>query len=63
LQTELTLLDPLPASVLQFFRLLLPADQVLRLNVRTPEELFGFWGARMRRTVTSFSSATPAEKA
>lgn len=44
LQTELTLLDPLASSVLQFFRLLLPDDQVLRLEVRTPDELVDFWG-------------------
>ncbi len=44
LHTESTLLDPLASSVLQFFRLLLPDDQVRRLDVRAPDELFRFWG-------------------
>jgi hypothetical protein len=43
LQTETTLLDPLGRSVLQYFRLLLPDDQVLRARIRTRAELESVW--------------------
>lgn len=43
LQTEATLLDPLGSSVLQYFRLLLPDDQIVRARIRTRAELESVW--------------------
>ena len=43
LEGEMTLLNPLAASVLQFFRLLLDDDQIARIDVRTPDELYTWW--------------------
>jgi hypothetical protein len=43
-QTELTLLDPLAKSVLQFCRLLVPDDQLRSLKVRSIAEFRRFWG-------------------
>jgi hypothetical protein len=43
LATEETLLGPLTRSVLQYFRLLLPDDQVRRERVRTITELTEVW--------------------
>jgi len=43
--TELTLLEPLARSVLQYFRLLLPDDQVRRAQIRTRAELETVWNA------------------
>lgn len=39
-QSELTLLDPLAKSILQYLRLLLPDDHVKSYSVRTREELY-----------------------
>jgi hypothetical protein len=43
--TELSLLDPLAKSVLQYFRLLLPDDMVGFCEIRSPQEFQKFWTA------------------
>ena len=43
-QTELSLLDQLAKSVLQFFRLMLPDDMIRLCEIRTVSELQHYWG-------------------
>jgi hypothetical protein len=42
-ETEETLLDPIGKSVLQYFRLLIPDDQLRYLTIRTKEELYAIY--------------------
>jgi hypothetical protein len=45
LLTETTLLDPLAGTISQFFKLLLPDDQLRTYYIRTADELYDIYGA------------------